>query len=61
MRTSRILVAALLAAAGVLSPQSAALASGTPAPTTVQALSTVTLNVSMHPIILPSFLIIIFP
>lgn len=46
MRTSRILVAALLAAAGVLSPQSAALASGTPAPTTVQALSTVTLNVT---------------
>jgi hypothetical protein len=47
MRTTRILVAALLAVAGVLSAQSIAQAAGrTPAATTAAALSTVTLNVT---------------
>lgn len=46
MRPTRIVVAALLAAAGVLSAQSVALASGgTPTPATAPALSTVKLNV----------------
>jgi hypothetical protein len=47
MRTTRIVGAALLAVAGVLSVQSVALASGgTPTPTTAPALSTVSLNVT---------------
>jgi hypothetical protein len=45
MRTTRLLVAALLVAAGVISTQSVALASVAPTPTATPALSSVTLNV----------------